>query len=104
VGSSGPIAASSLRRHTDVPGMRPALLSSNPPPQQHTSSSRLPRSSSMLASPHASDVGAPGSTITAQVIVPKFSICHDLRVSSIEHFSLLDEDAVELTPDVVSPL
>jgi hypothetical protein len=37
-------------------------------------------------------------------IVPKFSVCRDSHVSSIQHFSLLDEDAVELMLVVLSPL
>jgi hypothetical protein len=37
-------------------------------------------------------------------IVPKFFVCHDSRMSGIQHFSLLDEDAVELMLVVVSLL
>jgi hypothetical protein len=68
VGSPGPVAASGRHQHTDVAGMRLAPNADNLPLQPHASPSRPPRSSSVPAAPHASDVGAPGSTVTAQVL------------------------------------
>jgi hypothetical protein len=65
VPSLGPVATSDRHQHTDVPSMRPASPIGNPPPRPHASSSRPPRSSSVLAPPHVSDVGALGSTVTA---------------------------------------
>jgi hypothetical protein len=63
MGYPGPIAASGRHQHTNIPGMRSAPPTDNPPLWPHTSSSRPPRSSSVPASPHASNVGAPSSIV-----------------------------------------